>query len=49
LSVFLGQAFLARLLAEWTPSVEEGADLDPGDPLPHGLDVFGLSIGLGRR
>lgn len=48
LSVFLGQAFLARLLAEWTPSAE-GADLDPGDPLPHGLDVFGLSIGLSRR
>lgn len=48
LSVFLGQAFLARLLAEWTPSVDD-VDLDPGQPLPHGLDVFGLSIGLNRR
>ena len=48
LSVFLGQAFLARLLAFWTPSVH-GVSLDPGDPLPHGLDVNGYSIGLTRR
>lgn len=48
LSVFLGQAFLARLLAYWTPSVD-GVSLDPGQPLPYGLDVSGLSIGLSRR
>ncbi len=48
LSVFLGQAFLARLLASWTPSVH-GVSLDPGQPLPHGLDVNGLSIDLSRR
>ena len=48
LSVFLGQAFLARLIAYWTPSVD-GVSLDPGQPLPHGLDVSGLSIGLSRR
>jgi cytochrome P450 len=48
LSVFLGQAFLARLLAFWTPSVH-GVSLDPGDPLPHGLDVNGYSIELTRR
>jgi len=48
LSVFLGQAFLARLLASWTPSVD-GVSLDPGQPLPHGLDVNALSIVLSRR
>ena len=48
LSVFLGQAFLARLLASWTPAVH-GVSLDPGQPLPHGLDVNGLSIDLSRR
>jgi cytochrome P450 len=48
LSVFLGQAFLTRLLALWTPSVD-GVSLDPGQPLPHGLEVNGVSIGLSRR
>jgi cytochrome P450 len=48
LSVFLGQAFLARLLATWTPKAK-GVSLSPGDPLPHGLDVFGFSIELARR
>ena len=48
LSVFLGQAFLARLLAFWTPKVD-GVSLDPGDPLPHGLDVSGVSIDLSPR
>ncbi len=35
LSVFLGQAFLTRLLAAWTPTVTD-VSLGPGDPLPHG-------------
>ena len=48
LSVFLGQAFLARLLAHWTPSID-GVSLDPGQPLPHGLDVNALSMVLRRR
>ncbi len=48
LSVFLGQAFLARLLAYWTPSAR-GVELDPGQPLPHGLDLAGVSIDLNRR
>ena len=26
-----------------------GLSLDPGHPLPHGLDVFGFSIELDRR
>jgi len=48
LAVFLGQAFLANLLEHWTPSLE-GASLNPGQPLPHGLDVYGFSIGLDSR
>lgn len=47
LSLFLGQAFLATLLATRTPRVE--VDLDPGKPLPHALDVFGLRVSLRQR
>jgi cytochrome P450 len=47
LSIFLGQAFLATLLATRTPVVE--AELDPGRPLPHALDVFGLRVSLRQR
>lgn len=47
LSIFLGQAFLARLLAGRTPLV--GVELDPGKSLPHALDVFGLRISLRQR
>jgi cytochrome P450 len=47
LSLFLGQAFLARLLATRTPSVD--VELNPGKPLPHALDVFGLRINLRQR
>ena len=45
LSIFLGQALIARLLEHTTLSVT-GADLDPGRPLPYGLDIFGMSIDL---
>lgn len=48
LAIFLGQAFLANLLATWTPTLD-GASLSPGQPLPHGLDVYGFSIGLDSR
>jgi cytochrome P450 len=48
LAIFLGQAFLAHLLAHWTPSID-GVSLDPGQPLPHGLDVYGFTIGLEPR
>jgi cytochrome P450 len=48
LSVFLGQAFLATVLAAHDPELD-GARLDPGSPLPHGLDVFGLKITLAPR
>lgn len=47
LSLFLGQAFLARLLATRTPLVD--VELNPGKPLPHALDVFGLRINLRQR
>jgi cytochrome P450 len=47
LSIFLGQAFLAVLLAARTPLVE--VDLHPGKPLPHALDVFALRISLRQR
>jgi cytochrome P450 len=47
LSLFLGQAFLATLLAGRTPVVEVG--LDPGKPLPHALDVYSVRISLRQR
>lgn len=43
LSVFLGQAVIANMLNAGELSVE-GARLDPGRPLPHGLDLFGFSV-----
>ena len=48
LSIFLGQAVLARLLADATPRLA-GATLRPGSPLPYGLDVYGFSIRLDDR
>ncbi|HSV37193.1 MAG TPA: cytochrome P450 [Nocardioidaceae bacterium] len=48
LAIFLGQAFLVQLLAYWSPSLE-GASLGPANPLPHGLDVYGLTVRLERR
>lgn len=47
LSIFFGQAFLARLLTTRTPLVD--VELDPGKSLPHALDVFGLRISLRQR
>ena len=48
LSIFLGQAVLAPLLAETTPRLA-GATLRPGRPLPYGLDLYGCSIRLDDR
>ena len=45
LAVFLAQAVLARLLAGSAPRLS-GARLDPGRPLPHGLDLNAISIRL---
>lgn len=49
LSVFLGQAFLGRLLTRADPVVTSGPKLRPGRALPYGLDVGGLAIGLSGR
>jgi cytochrome P450 len=48
LAVFLAQAVLARLVAGSTPQLS-GARLDPGRPLPYGLDLYGISIRLDPR
>ncbi|WP_182376294.1 cytochrome P450 [Nocardioides sp. WS12] len=45
MSVFLGQAFLAALLRRATPALVSPS-LNPGKPLPHGLDLFAIRIGL---
>jgi cytochrome P450 len=47
LSVFLGQAFLAKLLARREPLCDVG--LDPGRSLPHALDIYGPRIRLRAR
>ena len=47
LSIFLGQAVLAALLGPSTP-VLHGATLNPGR-LPHGLDLYGISVALAPR
>ena len=49
LSVFLGQAFLGRLLTRAEPSVSSGPKLHAGRPLPYSLDVSALHIELGPR
>jgi len=46
LSIFLGQAFLARLLMAADPVVDSGPRLKPGKPLPYGVDLAALRIGL---
>ena len=48
LSIFLGQAFLARLLTAADPVVESGPKLRPGKPLPYGVDLGSLRIRLDR-
>ncbi|KRA28120.1 MULTISPECIES: cytochrome P450 [unclassified Nocardioides] len=45
MSVFLGQAFLAALLRRATPALVSPS-LNPTKPLPHGLDLFAIRIGL---
>ena len=47
LSVFLGQAFLAKLLAVRTPLCDAG--IDPGRALPHALGIYGPRIRLRDR
>lgn len=49
MSIFLGQAFLGRLLAQATPRITRGTTLDAGKPLPHGWDVYTATIALDPR
>jgi cytochrome P450 len=46
LSLFLGQAVLAHLLTRTTPELV-GGGLQPDRPLPHALDIFGLTVRCG--
>jgi cytochrome P450 len=46
ISVFLGQAVMANLLNAGPLSVS-GVNLDPGKPLPHGVDLYGLTVRAG--
>ena len=46
ISIFLGQAVMANLLNAGQLSVS-GVKLDPGKPLPHGVDLYGLTVRAG--
>lgn len=46
MSIFLGQAFLGRLLAQATPRISAGASFDAAKPLPYGWDVYTATIAL---
>ncbi len=46
ISVFLGQAVMANLLNAGPLSVS-GVRLDPGKPLPHGVDLYGITVHAG--
>ena len=49
LSIFLGQAFLGRLLTAAEPTITAGTRLDPSRPLPHALDLRPLQVTLAPR
>ena len=49
LAIFLGQAFLGRLLTRSEPVVTAGPCPRPGKPLPYSLDLSGLEIDLQAR
>ena len=46
ISIFLGQAVMANLLTAGPLSVS-GVRLDPSKPLPHGVDLYGLTVHAG--
>lgn len=46
ISVFLGQAVMANLLNAGPLSVS-GVRLDPNRPLPHGVDLYGITVHAG--
>jgi cytochrome P450 len=47
LSIFLGQAFLGRLLTRADPVVESGPKLRPGKPLPYSVDLGSVKVAFG--
>jgi cytochrome P450 len=49
LAIFLGQAFLGRVITQSTPSLSQGPRLSPDKRLPYGFDVFSAEIEFGRR
>lgn len=46
ISIFLGQAVMANLLSAGPLSVT-GVHLDPNKPLPHGVDLYGITVRAG--
>ncbi|MCW1960296.1 MAG: cytochrome P450, partial [Mycobacterium sp.] len=46
ISIFLGQAVMANLLKAGPLSVS-GVHLDPNKPMPHGVDLYGITVHAG--
>lgn len=44
MAIFLGTAFLARLVTTGGLIIDEGVRLNPDKPLPYALDIYGLKI-----
>jgi len=49
LSVFLGQAFLGRLVTQASPRLTSGPRLNPNQRLPYAFDVYPAAITLSAR
>jgi cytochrome P450 len=49
LSIFLGQAFLGRLVTMAEPTLRSGPRLRPGQRLPYAFDVYPAEIALSAR
>ena len=47
LSIFLGQAFLGRLVTSATPTLQSGPKLSWATPLPYTFDIYATTIALG--
>jgi cytochrome P450 len=46
LAIFLGQAFLGRLVTTTTPTIVSGAKLSWAVPLPYSFDIYSTTIAL---
>jgi cytochrome P450 len=47
LAIFLGQAFLGRVVTQSTPALTRGPRLSPDKRLPYGFDVFSAEVEFG--